>query len=298
MWRGSVSRGGVVLLAFAPDSRTLYTRSAADLTAWDLRTCQPTKIGQAKWYATTGALAPAPDGRHLVVTHANNLDVFDVPERRKISSQELNLWGIFDPVFINGGADLLTIDCTHNAEYILTRRTWPALQSVPLLDDVPKGKLFSLRTSPLGDRILGILQDEAGRHVAVFAAGFPNSAASVRIITPGIVAEWHPTLSPDGDIVALAHNGRVACFDVASGTCRFDVRISRSDINQIAMHPNGRLLAAGGNDGTVRLLDPYTGNVHKEFDWGIGKVRSVAFSPDGCLGAAGGQKSLAVWDVD
>jgi hypothetical protein len=35
------------------------------------------------------------------------------------------------------------------------------------------------------------------------------------------------------------------------------------------------------------------------FDWDMGRLRSVAFSPDGMLAAAGNDKGkIVVWDVD
>ena len=67
----------------------------------------------------------------------------------------------------------------------------------------------------------------------------------------------------------------------------------------LAFHPSGRYLAATSNDATVKLYDTSTWEVVQTFDWDIGRLRSVAFSPDGMLAAAGGDKGkIVVWDVD
>jgi WD40 repeat protein len=67
----------------------------------------------------------------------------------------------------------------------------------------------------------------------------------------------------------------------------------------IAFHPSGRYLAATSNDRTVKLYDTTTWNVARAFAWEIGRLRSVAFSPDGMLAAAGSDTGkVVVWDVD
>jgi hypothetical protein len=49
----------------------------------------------------------------------------------------------------------------------------------------------------------------------------------------------------------------------------------------------------------VKLYDTATWKLARAFDWGVGRLRSVAFSPDGMLGAAGGVKGeVVVRDVD
>ena len=67
----------------------------------------------------------------------------------------------------------------------------------------------------------------------------------------------------------------------------------------IAFHPSGRYLAATSNDATVKLYDTTTWEVARTFTWDIGRMRSIAFSPDGTLAAAGSDKGkIVVWDVD
>ncbi|MCE9567205.1 MAG: hypothetical protein K8U57_34820 [Planctomycetes bacterium] len=67
----------------------------------------------------------------------------------------------------------------------------------------------------------------------------------------------------------------------------------------IAFHPSGKYLATASNDATVKFYDTTSWQVAKAFTWDIGKMRSVAFSPDGTLAAAGsGTGKVVVWDVD
>ena len=74
---------------------------------------------------------------------------------------------------------------------------------------------------------------------------------------------------------------------------------NRKHFTGIAFHPTGRYLAATSNDTTVKLYDTATWQVAKAFAWDIGRLRSVAFSSDGMLAAAGSDKGkVVVWDVD
>lgn len=67
----------------------------------------------------------------------------------------------------------------------------------------------------------------------------------------------------------------------------------------LAFHPSGRFLAATSNDTTVKLYDTTSWQLATTFTWGIGRLRSVAFSPDGTLAAAGSDSGkIVVWDVD
>jgi WD40 repeat protein len=72
----------------------------------------------------------------------------------------------------------------------------------------------------------------------------------------------------------------------------------RGNFTDIAYHSSGRFLAATSNDATVRLYDTETWELAKTFTWDIGRMRSIAFSPDGMLAAAGSDTGkVVVWDL-
>jgi WD40 repeat protein len=73
----------------------------------------------------------------------------------------------------------------------------------------------------------------------------------------------------------------------------------RGHFRSLAMHPSGRFFATTAGDGVVRYWHPGPLRELRQFKWDIGKLSALAFSPDGMLGAVGGEKGcIAVWDVD
>jgi WD40 repeat protein len=73
----------------------------------------------------------------------------------------------------------------------------------------------------------------------------------------------------------------------------------RKHFTAIAFHPSGKYLAATSNDETVKFYDVATWTVAKVYRWEIGRMRSIAFSRDGMIAAAGGDRGeVVVWDLD
>jgi WD40 repeat protein len=126
----------------------------------------------------------------------------------------------------------------------------------------------------------GSVQADAGEfpECLVFYLAFtPDGSALL-----GADEQWLRVLALDGRVIA-------------------DVRIRRGQatIRGTAIHPSGRWAATVGYDGCVRCWSLPTLEPLKVYKWGVGKLHSIAFSPDGTLGVAGGERGkVIVWDVD
>jgi WD40 repeat protein len=106
---------------------------------------------------------------------------------------------------------------------------------------------------------------------------------------------------PAGDRIAVRCGRFISVWDAdlrnLQGMIAHPVR--RLHFTGLAFHPSGQYLATTSNDALVRVYDPATRQLRQTLTWAIGKLKCVAFSPDGSLAAAGGDGGrVVVWDFD
>jgi WD40 repeat protein len=103
--------------------------------------------------------------------------------------------------------------------------------------------------------------------------------------------------SPSGRFLATLAEGVLRFWEAATGQCRLKRKDFRRDAFGLAFHPSGRYLLGGGTEGVVRLWNAFDREV-TAWDWQIGPIRRVAFSPEGMTAAACGEQTIVVWDVE
>jgi len=106
--------------------------------------------------------------------------------------------------------------------------------------------------------------------------------------------------NPTGDLVALAGlvaEHAVTMWDVASKTETRRLTGHTAPVNAVAFSHDGRLLAAGGDDHTLKVWEVATGQAMSTY-YGWRAIHCVAFSPDDALLAAGdAYGGIRVWEV-
>jgi WD40 repeat protein len=102
---------------------------------------------------------------------------------------------------------------------------------------------------------------------------------------------------PDGERVIVAAGNVLRCVPIRGGA-GWDTTTKKPPL-EIALHPSGRMLLVADGSKKVMTYDTSNGKAAAQFDWGVGKVGCVTYSPDGTLAAAGGEKGqVVVWDAE
>ena len=104
--------------------------------------------------------------------------------------------------------------------------------------------------------------------------------------------------SPDGTRLAIATSIDAWLYDTTTHR-EIALLTGHTDIVlTIAFSPDGKLLASGGMDETIRLCDAVTGKPRRVLTGHEGRVKSLAFSPDGNILASGSaDKTVRLWEA-
>ena len=159
------------------------------------------------------------------------------------------------------------------------------------------GAILSLAFSPDGTKLAAqcrkgiMLFDWAERR---FVWRVRSNDAPVRM-----PPAWFSTLTyaPGGDRLAWStKHGDVRIGDAFTGSELFSLPASASALK---FHPNGRRLAIGGWDGTLKIWDLDNRDVETEFARHDGYLKALSFSESGSSLAAGDHaNNLRIWDVE
>ena len=102
---------------------------------------------------------------------------------------------------------------------------------------------------------------------------------------------------PDGGLLGAVVSNLIYLWDPHTGQLQGTL-VHDTPIRNVAVNPDGSILASGSMDGTIRLWNPYTGKLQTALSGDTaGGIWSVAFSPDGSLLASGSADgTIQLWN--
>jgi WD40 repeat protein len=285
-------QSSVQTLAYTPDGNTLVSGGDdGTVRVWDAQSVRLVKtLGPCE--QAVQSVAVSPDGR---VVLAGGFD------------KEPRLWGLETGEIITHSLRRVRIGITVVAFSPDGERMAVGADGAPVLQvqQWETGEEWHPQQDPGMTRVWSLAFSPDN---TILALGFGQGRVSMMELATGLERFSLPhragvnavSFSPDGTTLATLAGSEVRLWEVGTGAQRRSLPEHDDRAWCLAFTPDGRFLATGAWDSTVRLWDPVTGRERARFDWGLGRrVNALAFAPDGMTAAvAGDAPDIVVWDVD
>jgi WD40 repeat protein len=280
-------------LAFAADgSRLVVWRHERCLEVWELPTGRRLRtVGPFQYAYNEASFALHPSGRvAFVADHGIGVATLDDPPA--VSRVEP---GVVNRLIVSPDGEWVIASGRARGEDRLFGLRYAADGSLrPAWEVPPHAQLESVGAFVDSDRFVSVCTRRlVVRHVGT------GEEVSVVMHSSNHVSKT--AASPDGSRLAAMGYAKVYVWDTATWGKPARVEVNAGDpLIAFAIHPIRPLVAAVQCDqALVKFFDAATGKTAAKFDWKLGEMRSVAFSPDGSLAAAGSTGGkIVVWDVD
>jgi WD40 repeat protein/serine/threonine protein kinase len=271
-------------LSFSPDGQ-LLTGAYRDrfVGIWNVQTGKI--VGNPREHEKkVFAVAFSPDGKMIASSDEAGTELSDVN-----TGERLHYWPgqRYEIGFNSDGSMLATASQDNDGEITL----WNTRTGESVETDLRGRRYFTVRGSVLACR---------GENNNLEIWDWKQGGGVYRRTIPLGGGWWPPAISQDGKQLAVINNGNLAIYDATTGELReWKESSSRPPQAQcLEFSPDGKTLAAGFQDGSVRLFAADTGQELFDPEGHHGIITSLAVSPNGRrIASAGLDGSVCLWDV-
>jgi WD40 repeat protein len=156
--------------------------------------------------------------------------------------------------------------------------------------------------SPDGRTVAAGRMESSGTVVSLCDVASGRERATIKASS---VESCAVAFSPDGKLLASGGGGAAKLWDLATESASTIIEAGDGvEVYCVSFSPDGLTLAVGvgsrdfgGSHGEVRLWDLKMGRVRAVLSGRRGKVRSLAFSPDGKALVTGSGEAVVLWDL-
>ena len=279
-------------IAFSPDGKLLACGGASNMiTLWNVATGKPSSAFSGKadlvnviQFSADGSQITSGNWRTSVTVWnvSTGMIVKQIPGNPQLGTPQLPGLPLLrtGPIFNASGNRFVMVPrglSSYPVETVMVRE-WPSMKTIrefkhekfstTVLALSSSGRLVASGNS---NGEIHIWDVDSGAELSVIKKGF-----SSEIITMSVDNKMFAQVSEDGNSIRL--------WDTANETTVKELTGHTEEINTLVFSPDGKFLASGSDDDTIRLWDLRNGEVRviKAHNKGTG-VGAIAFHPEGQL---------------
>lgn len=285
----------VTAVAFSPDGK--YAASgdwSGELIIWNVT--DGSRYFSTKWGSTVEGLSFSPDSKDLFVAQNTTLARYSIKNKKR--KDDTNTANQTSFAMSADGKHLAFGEIDSNDIHILKSKNFDSAARLTGHKDIVYSTIFSpdgksIATLALDQKLVVWNPKDGTRKFQIRADEnrfFRNAAFSPDSLHIAYTEK-------SGIHIASAKTGKLEREDFGSSIFDYD---TYGNLEEIAYHPGGHMIATASSNGSIFLWDVATGNLLGELSGEHeGEVEVIAFSGDGSMLISGGFDSrIVIWKLD